>query len=80
MLFDSLFRINRETGISLKHINLGGGFPVNYLRDDANAADIEPEKAALFSSEFDAADAIGQAWSAIRKSPRLPIRANCLPT
>ncbi len=31
MLFSTLFRIHSETGIKLKHINLGGGFPVNYL-------------------------------------------------
>jgi diaminopimelate decarboxylase len=32
MLFDSLLRIHRESGVTLKHINLGGGFPVNYSR------------------------------------------------
>jgi diaminopimelate decarboxylase len=32
ILFASLLRIRNETGIKLKHINLGGGFPVNYLR------------------------------------------------
>ncbi|MEO7672610.1 MAG: alanine racemase, partial [Pyrinomonadaceae bacterium] len=32
LLFASLLRIHAETGITLKHINLGGGFPVNYLR------------------------------------------------
>ena len=31
-LFDGLLRIYRETGIQLRHINLGGGFPVNYSR------------------------------------------------
>lgn len=66
-LFDSLVRVSRETGISLKHINLGGGFPVNYLRDDSNVGDIAEDKAALFRSEFDAADAIGRAWSAIEE-------------
>lgn len=32
VLFDGLLRIYNETGIRLKHINLGGGFPVNYSR------------------------------------------------
>ena len=32
MLFDNLVKINSETGIRLKHINIGGGFPVNYSR------------------------------------------------
>ena len=31
-LFDGLLRIYRETGIRLRHVNLGGGFPVNYSR------------------------------------------------
>lgn len=31
-LFDGLLRIHRETGIRLRHVNLGGGFPVNYSR------------------------------------------------
>lgn len=30
-LFESLKLIRQETGISLQHINIGGGFPVNYL-------------------------------------------------
>ncbi|MBK9164336.1 MAG: hypothetical protein IPM21_10575 [Acidobacteria bacterium] len=34
-MFGALLRIYRETGIRLQHINLGGGFPVNYLRDGA---------------------------------------------
>lgn len=66
-LFESLVRVSRETGISLQHINLGGGFPVNYLRDDSNVGDIAEDKAALFRSEFDAADAIGRAWKGIEE-------------
>src|SRR5580765_2318987 len=33
LLFASLLRIYNETGTRLRHINLGGGFPVKYLRD-----------------------------------------------
>lgn len=32
VLFDGMLRVHDETGIRLKHINLGGGFPVNYSR------------------------------------------------
>ena len=32
LLFDSMLQIFDETGIRLKHINLGGGFPVDYSR------------------------------------------------
>ena len=42
MLFDSMLRIFTETGIRVKHINLGGGFPVNYLRDENRFLDELP--------------------------------------
>ncbi len=66
MLFESLVRINRESGITLKHINLGGGFPVNYLRDDALRTALPAEQAELFSSNFEPADAIGRAWQMLK--------------
>jgi len=31
-LFESLLQIFQESGIRLRHVNLGGGFPVDYLR------------------------------------------------
>lgn len=55
MLFDSMLRIFSETGIILKHINLGGGFPVNYLRDESRYSTKPPEMLEklreVFSSE-----------------------------
>ncbi|MEP6944757.1 MAG: diaminopimelate decarboxylase [Acidobacteriota bacterium] len=68
MLFESLVRIKSETGITLKHINLGGGFPVNYLRDDSMRTAMPSEQGELFSSEFAPADAIREAWRAIKIS------------
>lgn len=41
MLFDTLVEIHRETGVKVRHINLGGGFPVNYLRGDGTQEYIE---------------------------------------
>lgn len=32
LLFENVIRIHTETGVTLKHINLGGGFPVDYSR------------------------------------------------
>jgi diaminopimelate decarboxylase len=43
LLFDSMLQIFTETGIKLKHINLGGGFPVNYLRDESRYSREPPE-------------------------------------
>ncbi len=76
MLFESLVRINRETGISLKHINLGGGFPVNYLRDDANAAEIDPDKALCSDPISTPPMRSAMRGRRSRKSPRRPIRTN----
>lgn len=35
ILFDSMRRIFNESGIKLKHVNLGGGFPVDYSKGKA---------------------------------------------
>ena len=66
MLFESLLHIYTETGIKLKHINLGGGFPVNYLRDRSLAASFPREQLEMFSADFDPADAIVQAWNIVK--------------
>lgn len=54
-MWEHLVKIHDETGHTLEHINLGGGIPVNYLRDRSQAdqlpererdmlgADLEPE-------------------------------------
>ncbi|HTK37637.1 MAG TPA: diaminopimelate decarboxylase [Pyrinomonadaceae bacterium] len=66
MLFESLVHIHNETGIKLKHINLGGGFPVNYLRDRSLAASFPREQLEMFSADFDPADAIVTAWNVVK--------------
>lgn len=66
MLFESLLRVHRETGIRLKHINLGGGFPVNYLRDRSQESEFPGEQRAMFQADFEPADAIREAWDAVR--------------
>lgn len=66
MLFESLLRVHRETGIRLKHINLGGGFPVNYLRDRSQESEFPDEQREMFQADFEPADAIREAWDAVR--------------
>src|SRR5262249_41891367 len=39
-MWDHLLWLHRETGHKLQHINIGGGIPVNYLRDDMHAEEI----------------------------------------
>ncbi len=65
MLFESMARIYGETGIKLKHINLGGGFPVNYLRDGSQKSAFPAEQRDMFSADFEPAEAIRSAWKKI---------------
>lgn len=67
VLFDGMLRIYRETEIVLKHVNLGGGFPVNYLRDALHAADFPQEQREMFAADFEPADAIRTAWDNVKE-------------
>ncbi len=54
VLFSHVSRIYEQFQIKLSHVNLGGGFPVNYLRaDDANAAQINREQRELFAADLE---------------------------
>ena len=66
MLFETLERIHKETGLKLGHINLGGGFPVNYLRDRMHSADFPREQLEMFSADFEPSAAIGEAWKLVK--------------
>jgi D-ornithine/D-lysine decarboxylase len=66
MLFDSMRRIYDETGIKLKHMNLGGGFPVNYLRDKSLEAEMPFEQRQMFSADFEPSKAVGDAWATVK--------------
>jgi diaminopimelate decarboxylase len=67
MLFETLVRIHEETGIKLGHINLGGGFPVNYLRDRSQSGEFPREQREMFLADFEPSDAVGEAWSSVKK-------------
>jgi diaminopimelate decarboxylase len=66
-MFACLLHIYRETGIRLQHINLGGGFPVNYLRDRSLEPEFPAEQREMFSADFEPADAIREAWATVSK-------------
>jgi len=66
MLFNSLLRVHRETGLRLKHINLGGGFPVNYLRDRSLEDAFPEEQRTMFKADFEPEDAIRNAWETVK--------------
>jgi diaminopimelate decarboxylase len=66
MLFDSLLHIQRDAGVKLKHVNLGGGFPVNYLRDGTQRGEFPSEQREMFAADFEPANAVGEAWKAVK--------------
>jgi diaminopimelate decarboxylase len=68
VLFASLVRIYNETGIRLKHINLGGGFPVNYLPSDSLNKAFPDEQRQMLAADFEPADAIRNAWRAVQEA------------
>ena len=67
-LFESLLQIFKETGHRLSHLNLGGGFPVNYLRDAAQSAEMPDAQQEMFAASFEPAGAVGAAWNAVKES------------
>ncbi|MGH9947926.1 MAG: diaminopimelate decarboxylase [Pyrinomonadaceae bacterium] len=66
MLFESMLHIYNETGIKLKHINLGGGFPVNYLNDKTLDSKFPEEQREMFSADFEPSEAIREAWNTVK--------------
>ncbi len=64
-LVEKLREVAKTTGHQLSHLNLGGGFPVNYLRDNSLAEAMNAENAELFASDFSPASALKAAWKAI---------------
>ncbi|HUF04188.1 MAG TPA: diaminopimelate decarboxylase [Aridibacter sp.] len=64
-LYGEAKAIFERTGVKVSHLNIGGGFPVNYLRDQSHAEMIQPDQAALFGSEFDAGAALRSAWEKV---------------
>ena len=70
-LFESLLKIYEMTGVKLSHLNLGGGFPVNYLRDGSQAQDFAQAEREMFAADFEPSDAISNAWNAVVKSAEI---------
>lgn len=69
-LFENLLRIYKETGLKLSHLNLGGGFPVNYLRDASHSTDFPQEQRTMFSADFSPTEAIENAWKMLKQTAK----------
>lgn len=69
-LWQKLKQIYEETGHKPSHINLGGGFPVNYLRDASQAEGLPDYQKRMFSSDFEPATALETAWNHVVNSAK----------
>lgn len=73
-LVEKLREVAKTSGHQLSHLNLGGGFPVNYLRDKSLADAMNSENAELFASDFTPATALNAAWKAISEDDNADLK------
>ena len=69
-LWDHLLTIYRETGHRLEHVNLGGGIPVNYLRDPSQADQIPEDEREMLGAEIEPSEVLAAAMNVARTSAR----------
>jgi diaminopimelate decarboxylase len=69
-MWEHLVTIHNETGHTLEHINLGGGIPVNYLRDRTQAADLPEHERDMLGAELEPAVVLTEALRVARESAR----------
>lgn len=65
-MWQHLMNLYQETGHKLEHINLGGGFPVNYLRDRSLADQLPEHERDMFGAELEPVDVLTAAMKAAR--------------
>ncbi|HZI46348.1 MAG TPA: diaminopimelate decarboxylase [Pyrinomonadaceae bacterium] len=69
-MWEHLVTIHRETGYTLEHINLGGGIPVNYLRDRSQADQLPEHERDMLGAELEPATVLKEAIRVARESAR----------
>jgi len=69
-MWEHLVLIQRETGHTLEHINLGGGIPVNYLRDRSQADQIPEHERDMLGADLEPSAVLAGAMRAARESAR----------
>jgi D-ornithine/D-lysine decarboxylase len=77
-LFENLEKIYLETGRKLSHLNLGGGFPVNYLRDNSHEIDFPQAQREMFGADYEPSDAIRNAWRFVKEAAKASNAENLL--
>jgi len=69
-MWEHLVTIHRETGHTLEHINLGGGIPVNYLRDRSQADQLPEHERDMLGAELEPSVVLREALRVSRESAR----------
>src|SRR6267378_3024988 len=69
-MWNHLMTIHRETGLTLEHINLGGGIPVNYLRDRSQADDLPEHERDMLGADLEPSAVLTEALRVARESAR----------
>ena len=69
-MWEHLVAIHRETGHTLEHINLGGGIPVNYLRDRSQADQMPEHERDMLGADLEPSVVLREALRIARESAR----------
>ena len=69
-MWEHLVAIHRETGHTLEHINLGGGIPVNYLRDRSQADQFPEHERDMLGADLEPSAVLREALRIARESAR----------
>ena len=69
-MWNHLITIHRETGHTLEHINLGGGIPVNYLRDRSQADQLPEHERDMLGANLEPSAVLKEALRVARESAR----------
>src|SRR3989440_1617477 len=70
VMWEHLKTVYDESGHALEHINLGGGIPVNYLRDRSQADELPKDEREMLGAELEPSDVLSAALQAARDSAR----------
>lgn len=78
VLFAHLKQIFDETNLRVEHLNLGGGFPTNYLRDKTGARGLPIERQTLFAADLEPAEVLRDAMQTVRRAAETANAAHLL--
>jgi diaminopimelate decarboxylase len=67
-MFEHLVTIYKETGHTLEHINLGGGIPVNYLRDNSQATQLPEHEREMLGADLEPTEILQSAMQVAHKA------------